>query len=262
MQQPLVLSMLSMLAVLVLSACASSPNAGTERYRTAHDYAPPRTPTAAELFPLTPRLEPLSQRGNLPYQVNGQAYSVRDSAEGYFAEGVASWYGKKFHGHLTSNGEFYDMYSLSAAHKTLPLPSWVRVTNLNNNKSVIVRVNDRGPFHAERIIDLSFSAAYALDMHLHGTAPVRVEAIEFDQPIPVNTQQTYIQVAAARELSNLEALRLRLQEIYDLDATTRVHQGLNRLILGPFDDRQTIYWMNRLQADGFEGIFRLPQERL
>lgn len=245
---------------LLLAGCGQTPTTSTERYRTAQDVAPLRTPTAAELYPLTPRLEPLSRRGNLPYQVNGQAYAVKDSAEGYVVEGIASWYGEKFHGHLTSNGEFYDMFSLSAAHKTLPLPSWVKVTNLNNNKEVIVRVNDRGPFHAERVIDLSYAAAYALDMHLHGTAPVRIEAIDLGQPVPSRGADTYIQVAAAREIQNLDSLRQRLQEIYSLDATTRPHQGLNRLLLGPFDDRQIIYWMNRLQADGFEGIFRLSSD--
>ncbi|HAH03554.1 MAG TPA: septal ring lytic transglycosylase RlpA, partial [Vibrio sp.] len=92
-------------------------------------------------------------------------------------KGKASWYGKKFHGHLTSNGEIYDMYSMSAAHKTLPIPSYVKVTNTDNNKTTIVRINDRGPFHEGRIIDLSYAAAYKLDVLRTGTANVEIEVI-------------------------------------------------------------------------------------
>jgi rare lipoprotein A len=106
--------------------------------------------------------EPRSRVGNRSYAVLGKRYEIRDSAEGYVEEGMASFYGNKFHGRLTSNHEVYDMYAFSAAHKSLPLPSYVRVTNLANGKSVVVRVNDRGPFHAGRVIDLSYAAATKL----------------------------------------------------------------------------------------------------
>ncbi len=121
--------------------------------------------------------EPRSRVGNRNYAVLGKPYRVLDAAEGYVEEGLASYYGKKFHGRLTSNQEVYDMYAFSAAHKSLPLPSYVRVTNLANGKSVVVRVNDRGPFHAGRVIDLSFAAATKLGFTKQGTAKVEVRAL-------------------------------------------------------------------------------------
>jgi len=130
-----------------------------------------------------PRPEPKSRYGNGPnYEVLGKHYTVMRSSHGYKERGVASWYGKKFHGRLTSNREPYDMYAMTAAHKTLPLPTYVRVRNLSNNRSIVVRVNDRGPFAHNRIIDLSYSAALKLDMVKSGTSLVEVEAISFDEP--------------------------------------------------------------------------------
>ena len=130
-----------------------------------------------------PRPEPRSRYGNGPvYEVLGQTYRVMDSSSGYKERGVASWYGKKFHGRLTSNREPYDMYAMTAAHKTLPLPTYVKVRNLRNNKSIVVRVNDRGPFVHNRIIDLSYAAALKLDMVRDGTSLVEVTAISFDEP--------------------------------------------------------------------------------
>ena len=130
-----------------------------------------------------PRPEPRSRYGNGPvYEVLGSTYRVMDSGSGYKERGVASWYGKKFHGRLTSNREPYDMYAMTAAHKTLPLPTYVKVRNLRNNKSIVVRVNDRGPFVHNRIIDLSYAAALKLDMVRDGTSLVEVTAITFDEP--------------------------------------------------------------------------------
>ena len=147
---------------------------------------PPRAGSAAipQLPPdAVPRREPRSRYGNGPvYEVFGKKYTVMHSGAGYKERGVASWYGRKFHGNLTSMREPYDMYAMTAAHKSLPLPSYVRVTNLRNNKSVVVRVNDRGPFVHNRIIDLSYSAALKLDMVGAGTSLVEVEAIDFRQP--------------------------------------------------------------------------------
>ncbi len=147
---------------------------------------PPRAGSAAirELPPdAVPRREPRSRYGNGPvYEVFGKRYRVMESSAGYSERGVASWYGKKFHGNLTSMREPYDMYPMTAAHKSLPLPSYVRVTNLRNNRSVIVRVNDRGPFVHNRIIDLSYSAALKLEMVGAGTSLVEVEAIDFERP--------------------------------------------------------------------------------
>ncbi len=143
-----------------------------------HDKAPATPPDVSKVPDAVPRYEPLSRGGNRsPYEVFGKTYTVMPSAEGYRESGIASWYGMKFHGHLTSNGEVYDMYEMTAAHKSLPIPSFVRVTNLDNGKSVIVRVNDRGPFHQDRLIDLSYAAAYRLDILQRGTGRVKVEAI-------------------------------------------------------------------------------------
>jgi len=130
-----------------------------------------------------PHQEPRSQYGNGPrYEVHNKTYTVMQSSEGYRERGVASWYGNKFHGNLTSNREVYNMYAMTAAHKTLPLPSYVRVRNLRNDKSVVVRVNDRGPFANNRIIDLSYAAALKLDMVRAGTSLVEVTAISFAKP--------------------------------------------------------------------------------
>ena len=160
----------------LLSACSS------DRYQQKHDSTPTRLPSQAELKDAIARAEPYSRGGNKNYEVWGKPYQVLTSAQGFEQTGLASWYGKKFHGHLTSNGEIYDMYSMSAAHKNLPLPTYLKVTNTANNKSVVVRVNDRGPFHQSRIIDLSYSAAYKLDMLKTGTAQVKITAItNFDK---------------------------------------------------------------------------------
>jgi rare lipoprotein A len=130
--------------------------------------------------------------GNGPqYEVFNKTYTVMPNSVGYQERGVASWYGKKFHGNLTSNREVYDMYEMTAAHKTLPLPTYVRVRNLRNNKSIVVRVNDRGPFVSNRIIDLSYAAAMKLDMIRDGTSLVEVTAFNFDEPTgdrPTRTQ--------------------------------------------------------------------------
>jgi rare lipoprotein A len=163
------------LAALSLAACGSP---------TVRDSAPSGSVSIPDLpgNPV-PRPEPRSRYGNGPvYEVLGETYRVMDSGSGYKERGVASWYGKKFHGRLTSNREPYDMYAMTAAHKTLPLPTYVKVRNLRNDRSIIVRVNDRGPFVHNRIIDLSYAAALKLDMVRDGTSMVEVTAITFDDP--------------------------------------------------------------------------------
>lgn len=156
----------------ILAGCASRPGS---------DGPGAQVPSEAPVDPI-PREEPRSRYGNGPYyQVLGQRYQVMNTGTGYRERGVASWYGKKFHGKPTSSREPYDMYAMTAAHKTLPLPSYVRVTNLRNNKSVIVRVNDRGPFVSNRIIDLSYAAAERLDMIRDGTSLVEVAAIGYNE---------------------------------------------------------------------------------
>ncbi len=176
---------------LLLASCSQTPepeSATTEtspgweepnkgRYSQATDSHPTRLPTLLEMTDPEPRAEALSRGGNKPYNIYGVDYSPRTDLMEYKENGIASWYGHKFHGHLTSNGETYNVFAMTAAHKTLPLPSYVRVTNLENGKSAIVRVNDRGPFHQDRVIDLSYSAAYKIGMMGKGTAPVQVELL-------------------------------------------------------------------------------------
>jgi len=148
---------------------------------------------------------------NASYEVYGDAYEVMGSSLGYLEVGIASWYGKKFHGRKTSNGERFDMYQVSAAHKTLPIPTVVRVTNLENSKKIDVRINDRGPFHDDRLIDLSMAAARALGFSEQGTAPVVVEAIDAvnypEQFVVDDTPASvYLQAGAFQSVAAAEAL--------------------------------------------------------
>ena len=132
-----------------------------------------------------PKAEPLNRFANKPYSVLGRDYSPMQEVGRYKMRGLASWYGKKFHGQKTSTGEVYDMYGMTAAHATLPIPSYARVTSLVNGKSVIVRVNDRGPFHPDRIIDLSYTAAWKLGLVDGGSGEVVVESLLPGEPLPV-----------------------------------------------------------------------------
>ena len=158
MIRPVFYPIIVFFSVFLLGSCASVQQAAS----------PPSGPGDSQVAP-----------GNKsPYIVFGKSYEVMQDSFGYLEIGIASWYGQKFHGRLTANGETYNMYRLSAAHKTLPLPTTVRVTNLDNGRKTILRVNDRGPFHADRVIDLSYKAALELGFADKGTAPVVVEAID------------------------------------------------------------------------------------
>jgi len=192
-----------------------------------------------------PRAEPRSRYGNPEsYEVNGHRYHVMRDARGYVERGIASWYGTKFHGRRTSSGEPYDMYKMTAAHKTLPLPSYVQVTNLRNGRRVVVRVNDRGPFHDNRIIDLSYAAARKLGMIGQGTALVEVRAIDSAHPVtrvatarPRPDLRFHIQVGAFRDRHNAERLQSRLARLLQVGVAIRrsLLEGrpLYRVQLGP-----------------------------
>ncbi|MBS0373198.1 MAG: septal ring lytic transglycosylase RlpA family protein [Proteobacteria bacterium] len=213
--------------LLALAGCTSGPPvrgpAGTPAEtipvpaRTSSDGLPPAArPSDAQLLALpdaVPQPEPRARLGNPPfYEVFGQRYTVLESSRGYVERGVASWYGPDFHGVRTSVGEPYDMYSMTAAHRTLPLPAYARVTNLRNGRSVVVRVNDRGPFKANRIIDLSYAAALKLDMVRDGTTLVEVQALEAEGPSPPAPppSELYAQAGAFAQSENAERLRARL----------------------------------------------------
>lgn len=211
------------LLVLVIgfAGCQSPPGTGRDGALPPGENVEIVTPPRIGSEPV-PWDEPLSLRGNPPsYRVFGEEYRVRADAIGYRETGVASWYGPGFHGKLTSNGEVFDMYAISAAHKSLPLPTFVRVTNLQNGKSIIARINDRGPFTKNRLIDLSYAAATRLDMIQQGTALVEVESIvapaRLDQPSelrentpPLCPVQVFIQTGAFADKGNAERLLNRL----------------------------------------------------
>lgn len=230
----------------------------SQRYQQTDDGSPENAAIAAiaKLNEPVPKVEPRSRYGNKPeYSVRGKTYHVLDSSHGYKARGTASWYGTKFHGHLTSSLEPYDMYKFSAAHKTLPLPTYARVTNLDNGKSVIVRINDRGPFHDHRLIDLSYAAAVRIGIWKQGTGRVEVEAIdprsaELPPPPTVSAQlkgpRVYLQAGAFTDVANAQELASRLREL-QLGAPVRVVPGMvdgrewQRVRLGPLS--------NALEAD-------------
>ena len=156
----------------LLAGCASSPRPGGY-YKD--DGPGDRLP--ANVADAVPRAEPLHRFANRPYKAMGKEYVPMTSLQPFRQRGLASWYGKRYHGQKTSSGEVYDMYAMSAAHPTLPIPSYARVTNVANGRSVVVRINDRGPFHAARIIDVSYAAAHKLGFIQAGAAQVEVESI-------------------------------------------------------------------------------------
>lgn len=171
------------------------------------------------------------------YVVLGVRYHVMDSAEGYVERGLASWYGPKFHGKKTSSGEVFDMHQVSAAHKTLPLKTWVEVTHLDTGRSITVRVNDRGPFVEDRIIDLSHQAALALGMANEGVAPVEVRAIRTPDTAPRTAEHRFLQLGAFAIRNNAETFvqELRQQGLVRLSVRTRKRDiTLHRVLHGPF----------------------------
>lgn len=264
------------LIAVVLAGCSSKPKS---RYSVEHDYGPKSPVDVSHVKDAVPRVEPKSRGGNKsPYRVLGKTYHIMPSSLGYKERGGASWYGKKFHGHLTSNGERYDMYAMSAAHKSLPLPTFVKVTNLANGRQVIVRVNDRGPFHPGRIIDLSYAAASKLGMLAQGTAQVEVEAIDparwqssqqvlaAEPPTPAPTLGRFVQAGAFSNEVNARALAARLEQQLALPGkvvSTQAAQGLlYRVYVGPLKSDPLIeQTLKRLATLGVTGarLVDLPQ---
>lgn len=241
-----------------------------EPYAQAFDAGPEdhEIPPDLDKIPdAVPRKEPLSRSGNAPvYEVLGRSYNVLPSASGFSERGRASWYGKKFQGRTTASGERYDMFKMTAAHKTLPLPSYVRVTNTDNGRSVVVKVNDRGPFHAGRIIDLSYTAAAKLDIIKHGHAEVLIEAVEpGDEIVPPSAPaaaaavpaQGWLQVGVYFDPINAIALREELLErrFLNVQVVAGVEDGdtVHRVVVGPFAGSGAAETTRqRLRAGGYE----------
>ena len=207
------------LLVSVLSACSITQHRPPQPAPAPPPAATPAPPPAIGGIPdAVPRVEPRSAHGNPPfYDVLGKRYYVLAASDGYLERGVASWYGPTFHGGNTSSGEPYDMYAMTAAHKTLPLPCYARVTNLRNGRSVVVRINDRGPFVANRLIDLSYSAATKLDMVREGTTLVEVRTLTASVPDALTRTSAqpppalYVQAGAFADQHNAQRLLERLQ---------------------------------------------------
>ena len=257
------------MVAITLAACGSAPsssptsNSGS-RYSIAQDRAPSGQVSLGSIREVIPEPVTRTLAGNRsPYSVLGKTYTVLPTEKGYSKTGIASWYGEKFHGHKTSNGEVFDMYQASAAHKSLPIPSFLRVTNLDNNRSLIVRVNDRGPFHGDRIIDLSYAAALKLGYADRGTARVQLDAIVVNEDGHAVTYSNsrvgspeqgareevsgrrYLQVGAFSELRSAQRVFDQLRQLTRHPVFIRsVKNGsgnvLYRVRVGPLRDIQEI----------------------
>ena len=239
------------------------------RYSIQQDRAPEQPVDIAGIPEVIPTTVSRSLAGNhSPYWVLGKSYTVMPSEMGYLDYGTASWYGEKFHGHRTSNGEVFDMYKASAAHRSLPIPSFLRVTNLENNRSIVVRVNDRGPFHGDRLIDLSYAAAMKLGYADQGIAPVQLEAIVVDSapadsadgllwPDSAGLPSTdsnqggkFLQVGAFSSLNNAQRISRQLSTItsrpvFIRSTSSTSNRVLHRVRIGPLINHAEIHQLSQ-----------------
>lgn len=232
-------------AIALLAGCSTYAPQPASRYQQQHDSGPLSYRDLEKVPDALPKVEPVSRRGNKsPYEVGGTNYWLLPTSSGFQEEGRASWYGAKFHGHETSNGEIYNMFGMSAAHRRLPIPTYLEVTNLENSRKVIVRVNDRGPFHPERIIDLSYAAAVKLGFADSGTARVRITAID---PLAWQLAQeattlspVYLQVGAFSRAESAAQLQRRVQAVTDetvvINLDTQQIPNLHKVQIGPLKD--------------------------
>jgi rare lipoprotein A len=212
----------------------------SRRYRDQADSVPTGVPDISKLVEPIPKVEPRSLYGNKsPYTVRGRTYRVLPSARGYDKKGIASFYGNKFHGYKTSSLETYDMYAFTAASTTLPLPSYARVTNLANGKSVIVRVNDRGPFHPGRIIDLSFAAAVKIGIWPKGTGRVEVVGIDPAAPAPAPAPAPELARTSVVKASD-SGMFLQIGAFSDADNAQRLAQRLRDAKLGAVQESELV----------------------
>jgi rare lipoprotein A len=268
----------ALLLILCLAGCGNTP-------QRASSVAPP----SDSVGPASPAAPLRSDRGNPPfYDVLGKRYHVLPTSAGYVQRGVASWYGQDFHGLATSSGEQYDMHAMTAAHTTLPLPTWVEVTNLVNGKRVVVKVNDRGPFVDNRLIDLSYAAATELDMVRTGTTRVEVRAVAppldgfrsspivaaVGEPVavpvvaapPALVERMFVQIGAFSQAENAERLAARLRASGFANSTVVSaaddRRRLHRVLLGPIADAGEFDQLSaRLRAIGVSGS-RLVVDRV
>lgn len=256
--------LLWLIAVLALAACTGAATRADSSQRPGGYYLddgpgeqPPQN--LDQVADAQPRVESIKASTARPYTVFGQTYVPMAQLAAYKARGRASWYGKRYHGQPTSSGEIYDMYAMTAAHPTLPIPSYARVTNLRNDKSVVVRINDRGPFHSNRLIDLSYAAAYKLGIITSGSDLVEIESIipaderqssapiqsaanadAVPEPIPEEPAGAYVQLGAFSTRENARGFLLRVRaQLAWLAENMALYgrEGLYRVHAGPFGDR-------------------------
>lgn len=252
---------------LLLAACSSAPPRGG-------DGKPLREISAADVAEAELTAAPVLAAGNTsPYRVDGVEYQVLASGHGYRERGVASWYGRKFHGRKTANGDIFNAYAATAAHRSLPLPSYVRVTNLENYRSMIVRVNDRGPFHADRIIDLSYGAAVKLGYAEQGTARVEVVAISVEGAEDLRTDPRFsnwrsdyrfLQVGSFSEKRSAVALQQQLAVQLSAVVAISEFQGDDgvwyRVRVGPLEDRGELQEIQaQLSQLGYFNVRAMPE---
>lgn len=274
---------LVLLIPLLLWGCTANVRPGSTTV-VLRDGAPDEDIDVTDLADAIPREELIRTAGNkTPYTVLGKTYHINFDTRGFNQTGYASWYGKKFHGNKTSNGETYDMYAMTAAHTTLAIPSYVRVTNLENGKQVVVRVNDRGPFHEGRIIDLSYAAAKKLDFHNKGTTKVKIEVVAPDVPAPSTqlasaapmpvvasagaastdsgstTPMTYLQLGAFSQAESASALVSQVTSATGVPAQVRPEPArrLYKVVIGPILDNIELLTLRQKLADA-----KLPEPHL
>ena len=254
------------------------------RYTMEKDSAPVVPYKEPDMADAVAYYEPYREINQQAYRVMGRSYTPLKTGKGYIEEGGASWYGQKFHGHLTANGETYDMFAMTAAHRTLPLPSFVKVTNLDNGTTAVVRVNDRGPFHSDRIIDLSYAAAKKLRFHQKGTARVKLETIyvDKDQSVTVGNSPplsyadylaslhptdrktasspapVFIQVAALADAENARQVSMALSSLYQVPTEMPLIENIYRLRLGPLHDAALVTeLLETLKRNGYPNAYTI-----
>jgi rare lipoprotein A len=222
------------------------------RYTILQDSAP-KNPKEISLNDSIPTKEPMSRYGNpTEYHVDGRKYEVMKSSAGYKSRGVASWYGTKFHKQRTSSGEPYDMYVMTAAHKTLPLPTYIKVKNLDNGKVAVVKVNDRGPFHGDRVLDLSYAAALKLGIFPKGTAHVEIETIMGQS----RQSLYYLQAGAFVTEASAKKLKDKLTQMTSSPVFIEHYQKNYIVRVGPFANKNRVDTLKvKLDHNGIAGTF-------
>jgi len=260
-----------LVAALLLCSCGYTPSLSSQKPDSAG-----RAVNTNAIGNAVPKVEPITRAGNKsPYKVFGKTYFLLPTSIGYKESGIASWYGTKFHGRKTANGETYNMYGMTAAHKSLPIPSYVRVTNIENRRSIIVRVNDRGPFHGPRIIDLSYVGAIKLGFAEQGTAKVLVEAIDPSGgetnlvaaptavskkviveavsatsvdtvPMLVITPGSYLQVGAFDKAASAQGLQKKVRLFTQLPILVQQREKVFKVWIGPIADNLELLLTKRI----------------